>query len=122
MAPKLLGVAPMPRPKCQRQTRLTMTRAVSGCSGWVIQRASSSRPLASAATGGGGARWSVTFRKPQGSGSSARFRWLPRMCTGRSTTAPSSTAMAYGGSGGEASFNRSTSARNSASRFNAPAG
>ena len=34
-----------PRPKCQAQTRLTMVRAVSGCSGSVIQVASSSRPL-----------------------------------------------------------------------------
>jgi len=38
--PKPFGVATIPRPKCQLQTRLTMTRAVSGLLSSAIQFAS----------------------------------------------------------------------------------
>ena len=41
--PKLLGVSTMPRPKCHRHTRLTMTRDEIGC--LMISSASSRRPL-----------------------------------------------------------------------------
>ena len=43
--PKSLGVVTSPAPKCQCQTRLTSTRAVSGLRGSTMARASSSRPL-----------------------------------------------------------------------------
>ena len=43
--PKSLGVVTSPLPKCQCQTRLTSTRAVSGFLGSAIAWASSSRPL-----------------------------------------------------------------------------
>src|SRR5262245_10680775 len=41
--PKLLGVGTMPRPKCQCQIRLTMTRAVSGLSADAIHSANARR-------------------------------------------------------------------------------
>ena len=43
--PKSLGVATMPRPKCQCQTRFAITRAGNGLRGSVSHCASSSRPL-----------------------------------------------------------------------------
>src|SRR3978361_866898 len=49
--PKLLGVATSPRPKWCSQTRLTITRAVSGLSGLAMARARSSRPLPLVAKG-----------------------------------------------------------------------
>ena len=46
--PKLEGLGTSPRPKCLSQTWFTMTREVSGCPGWVSQRARASRrPLES---------------------------------------------------------------------------
>ena len=50
-APKLSGDRTSPWPKCHCQIRLTITRLVSGWSGSVSQRASSSRPLCVAANG-----------------------------------------------------------------------
>ena len=41
----VLAVSTKPRPKCQRQTRLTIKRAVSGLSSAEIHSASASRPL-----------------------------------------------------------------------------
>ena len=43
--PKSLVVATMPRPKCQCQRRLTITRLVNGFRGFVSHAASSNRPL-----------------------------------------------------------------------------
>ena len=43
--PKSLGVLTNGDPKCRIQTRLTMTRAVSGFSGEATDRANSNRPL-----------------------------------------------------------------------------
>ena len=43
--PKSLGVATKPRPKCQAQTRFTITLAVNGLPGFAIALAKAKRPL-----------------------------------------------------------------------------
>ena len=89
MVPKLSAVRTRPAPKSQCQTRLTITRAVSGLSLAVSQAASSRRPLS--LPGNGGTEPAVaTRRKPRGAGS-PRLCTLPRMWTCASSIFGSST-------------------------------
>ena len=95
--PKLSVVATNPRPKCQRHTRFTITRAVSGFFSSAIQRAKASRPLASPASGlpsdntCGKRRDCLVF---------AGVLWLPRTKIGSSVALPSVTPIAETVGGG----------------------
>ena len=106
--PKLSVVTTSPRPKCQRHTRFTSTRAVSGFFLWAIHFAKASRPLLPS---GSGLPSESTCGNRLGCFIEAGVLWSPRTKTGSSVALPSITPIALGSSGGLPSicFNASRS-------------
>ena len=102
--PKLSGVGTIPLPKCQRQTRLTITREVSGFEGEAIQFASSSLPLDFSEKAG-----ALALAKTTGTALGITLpnrSVLPRIWIATSVTFPSVTPIALGSSG--AVFSKAT--------------
>ena len=106
--PKLSVVATSPRPKCQRHTRFTITRAVSGFFSSAIHFDSASRPLALPANG---LPSDNTCGKRLGCVDLAGVLWSPRTKIGNSVALPSVTPIAETNGGGLSSnrFNASRS-------------
>ena len=95
--PKLSVVATNPRPKCQRHTRFTITRAVSGFFLSAIHWAKANRPLFSLPSG---LPSDNTCGNRRGCLKDAGVLWSPRTNTGNSVALPSVTPMADTSGGG----------------------
>ena len=104
--PKSPGVRTRPAPKWCCQTRLTMTRAVSGFEGSTIARANSNRPLPW--TNGFRSRGVIADKNWRGTVSPNRCG-LPRTKTRGSKVSPSLSTIARGGDPGPPISHCSTS-------------